>query len=97
MAGADYATRRNRRTRTDIEEDITGTTKNPLRKGGTRKVKTKTRCNCQGQPSRKIRRVAAHYNELNKDYVEKKQIMWEVQNVRDGEYRRGTECKRCRI
>jgi hypothetical protein len=67
MAGADYATRRNMRTRTVIEDDITGTTKNtPQRQHAQSQDKRNTRvlwtrCNCHGQPSRTNRNEVYYY------------------------------------
>jgi hypothetical protein len=67
-ADADYATRRNGRTRTAIEDDITGTTKNTEHSAKAARAKSrqaKTRCNCQGrardQPSLTKRNEVYYY------------------------------------
>jgi hypothetical protein len=56
MAGADYATRRNGRTRAAIKDGITGTTKGtPQRRHAQSQRNTGvlwTRCNCHDRPSR---------------------------------------------
>jgi hypothetical protein len=49
MAGDDYATRRNRRTRTAIKDGITGTTSKGPSQRNTGVLWT--RCNCHGQPA----------------------------------------------
>ena len=65
MADADYATRRNGRTRTAIKDGITGTTKDtPQRRHAQSQRNTRvlwTRCNCHGQPSRTNRNEVYYY------------------------------------